>query len=387
MGKLPTEPVYGKWSSLSNNACRYALIISEKGEVKKRGESILLEAHKVDKQTDYSFLKDLLARGVAEGCFPSATAAIGVGNQTFFACAAGDADVYTRFDMASLTKILSPTMIALKALEEGALTLEDPLTAFFETPPDKAAITVEQLMTHTGGFTPAFWLFDETDDPAEAAACILRHPLEAPPDGTPRYSCMGYILLGKILEVVYGQPLDQLAKSRVFEPLGMHCTGYKPTVGNIAPTEVNEQTGEALQGVVHDENARFLGGISGNAGVFSDIGDMALFASMLASGGGGYLSGATLSLAISNHTPGYSERRGLGFCLGGHFMGGLFPHASFGHMGFTGTSLVVDPATGLFAVLLTNRVHPTRRNERIFRFRQEFHNEIFTTCTQNGICS
>jgi len=344
----------------------------------------------MNKQIDFTHLKNLLAQGVAQGCFPAAAAAIGLGGQTLFTCAAGEANVHTRFDMASLTKILSPTMIALKALEEGALTLDDPLAAFFQAPPDKAAITVGQLMTHTGGFTPAFWLFDETDNPAEAAACILRHPLEAPPDGTPRYSCMGYILLGKILEVVYGQPLDQLAQSRVFEPLGMHRTGYRPTGGNIAPTEVDEQTGEALRGVVHDENARFLGGVSGNAGVFSDIGDMALFASMLASGGGAYLSLATLGLAISNHTPGQNQRRGLGFCLGGttgSFMGDLFPDIAFGHTGFTGTSLVVEPTTGLFAVLLTNRVHPTRQNERIFRFRPKFHNAVFVACTNNGICT
>jgi len=196
---------------------------------------------------------------------------------------------------------------------------------------------------------------------------------------------MGYILLGKILEAVYGQTLDVLAETRVFGPLGMRRTGYRPAGGNIAPTEADERTGEALRGIVHDENARFLGGVSGNAGVFSDIGDAARFASMLAQGGEGFLSAATLRLATMNHTPGHPERRGLGFCLGGtpdSFMGDLFPAASFGHTGFTGASLAVDPTTGLFAVLLSNRVHPTRRNERIFRFRRAFHNQVYAAYRQ-----
>ena len=340
-------------------------------------------------QTDFSFLDGLLARGVAEGCFPWAAAAVGVGGQTLFCCAAGGADLRTRFDMASLTKVLAPTMIALRALEEGELTLGDPLAAFLDAPPDKAAITVGQLMTHTGRFAPAFLLCGEIADPAEAAACILRRPLEGPPGGEPRYSCMGYILLGKVLEAVYGQTLDALAEAKVFGPLHMRSTGYRPAGGNIAPTETDERTGETLLGTVHDENARFLGGVSGNAGVFSDIGDIARFASMLAQGGKGYLSPATLRAAIANHTPGHAERRGLGFCLGGTsggFMGDLFPAASFGHTGFTGASLAVDPTTGLFAVLLSNRVHPTRRNERIFRYRRVFHNQIYAAygSTDNG---
>ena len=309
-----------------------------------------------------------------------AAAAVGVKDQVLRVCVAGGANIKTRFDLASLTKVVSTAMLALLAIEEGNLTLYDRVARFFEAPADKGDITILELMTHTGGFTPSFHLWEITDAPEDAAGCILRYPLAAKPDGTPRYSCMGFILLGKILEKVYGTPLNTLAQSRVFEPLGMRQTGYNPSGGNIAPTEIDPATGAALCGVVHDENARFLRGVSGNAGVFSDIGDMVRFASMLAMAGKGLLSPATLRMATHNYTPCYDVHRGLGFHLAGtpeNFLGDLFPAASFGHTGFTGTSLAVDPESGLYAVLLTNRVHPTRENEKHIRFRRCFHNRVY----------
>ncbi len=330
---------------------------------------------------DLTFLEPMLREAVAQGVFPSAVAAVGQKDRVLARCAVGDADLATRFDMASMSKILGPTMIALRGIEDGDLTLDDTVGRVFpDAPSDKAGITVRMLMTHTGGFEPFFWLFEETDDPGDAAGCILRHPLAGQPDGTPRYSCMGYILLGKMLEKIYGAPLGALAKARVFDPLGMTDTAYCPTGDNFAPTEVDALTGVAWRGVVHDENARFLGGVSGNAGVFSTVGDVIRYAATLACGGLDYLTQATVRKAIRCYTPGHDTRRGLGFHLGGvpgSFMGDLFPDDSFGHTGFTGTSLVIDPATGLFAILLTNRVHPTRANEKLLRFRRVFHNRIF----------
>ena len=328
----------------------------------------------------YTFLNEMLRSAVNDGCFPWAVAAVGRRDRVMARAAAGGADLQTRFDMASVTKILAPTMLALLAIERGSLTLYDKVSRFFDAPADKADITILELMTHTAGFEPHFFLSDETDDPNEAARAILRLPLAAERDGTPRYSCMGFILLGKILEKIYGVMLDEAARTHVFEPLGMLRTGYKPSGGNIAPTEVDPVTGIALCGVVHDENARFLRGVSANAGVFSDIGDMILFASMLAQESNGFLSPATLRKAIRNYTPGHDVHRGLGFHLAGtpeNFMGDLFPDSSFGHTGFTGPSIAVDPETGLYAILLTNRVHPTRENDKHLRFRRCFHNSVY----------
>lgn len=333
----------------------------------------------------------LLEKAVQDGVCPSAAVAIGQGDTLFRqavygnACIVGDvipANLDTRYDMASLTKILSTTMVAFRLLEDGGFRLYDTLSRFFPSAgADKADITVFQLMTHTGGFNPFLPLYNLTDDPAKAPEVILASELVSQPGAEPHYSCMGYILLGKILEQVGGAPLDQLAQKYVFAPLGMAHTGYCPQGGNFAATEV-QPDGTCLCGVVHDENARFLGGVSGNAGVFSDLADMITFTSMLACGGrhkgAAFLSPAILKKALVNYTPGQEESRGLGFHLPGpcSFHGDLFPTDSFGHTGFTGTSILVDPHSGLYVVLLTNRVHPTRENLLQTRFRSLFHNSV-----------
>jgi CubicO group peptidase (beta-lactamase class C family) len=193
---------------------------------------------------------------------------------------------------------------------------------------------------------------------------------------------MGYILLGKILEQIGGAPLDVLAQKYVFDPLGMVHTTYHPS-GDIAPTEMDPATGKLLCGVVHDENARFLGGISANAGVFSDLEDMIRFTQMLSLGGklpgeAPYLSPALLNAALVNRTPNSKgEFRGLGFNLARsprNFLGDLMSERAYGHTGFTGTSIALDPVTGLWVVLLTNRVCPTRENTKMVRIRSLVHN-------------
>lgn len=320
----------------------------------------------------------LILQGLEDEAYPSAALAVGIGDRTFLKRTYGDCTDTTLFDMASLSKILGPTMIALRFLEEGRFRLYDTVAdSFPDAPADKKDITILQLMTHTGGFPAHFFLSDYTSDPADAARVILDHPLAQAPGGDPIYSCMGYILLGKILEKISGLPLDELAENYVFSPLGMRNTGYHPA-GNCAPTELDPATGKCLQGVVHDENARFLKGISANAGVFSTIDDMITFVKMLALDGKDYLSPATLSAALINRTPNSKgEFRGLGFNLAGSprsFLGDLVSPRAYGHTGFTGTSIAIDPETKLWMVLLTNRVCPTRTNLKLSRIRCLTHN-------------
>ena len=326
---------------------------------------------------------DLIRQGLEQGAYPCAALAVGIGPKLYLKETYGNCTEDTLFDMASVSKILGPTMIAFRFLEEGKLRLYDCVADFFpDAPADKRDITILQLMTHTGGFTPHFYLSEYASDPADAARAILDYPLAQVPGSDPSYSCMGYILLGKILEKIGGAPLDQLAEKYVFAPLGMNHTTYRPT-GDIAPTETDPATGKPLCGIVHDENARFLGGISGNASVFSDLEDMIVFAKMLACGGrlesgAQFLSPATLKAAIQNRTPtSRGEYRGLGFNLArspANFLGDLMSPRAFGHTGFTGTSIAVDPDTGLWVVLLTNRVCPTRANTQLVRMRSLIHN-------------
>jgi len=325
----------------------------------------------------------LIRQGLEQGAYPWAALAIGIGEGVYLRKTYGGCTENTLFDMASVTKILSPTMIAFRFLEDGLLRLYDCVGDFFpEAPEDKKAITIMQLLSHTGGLQDHFLLSDYTSDPEDVARVILNHPLKQAPGAGPIYSCMGYILLGKILEQIGDAPLDTLAREYVFTPLGMAHTSYRPT-GDIAPTERDCTTGALLRGTVHDENARFLGGISANAGVFSDLDDMITFTKMLACGGKRedgtpYLSPATLRTALVNRTPhSVGEFRGLGFNLAGspkNFLGDLMGPRSYGHTGFTGTSIAVDPDTGLWVVLLTNRVCPTRANTQLVRMRSLIHN-------------
>ena len=333
-------------------------------------------------------LDNLLEAGLAQGCYPGAVAACGCRDRVFAISWKGslmdggdEVNRATRYDMASLTKILGPTMLALQAIEEGHLTLWDTLGMYFnDLPEEKRGITIKALMTHTAGFEPSFRLDWECDAPEDVLKALMEHPLAYLPGTDVRYSCMGYIALGKVLEKLYGQALDALAEERVFKPLGMAHTGYRPKGGNIAATEIDPATGSALQGVVHDENARFQNGVSANAGIFSCIDDMILFAQMLAQEGNSFLSPATLRAATRCHATNGDVRRGLGFHLAGtpmNYMGDLLPECSFGHTGFTGTSLAVDPTTGFYLILLSNRVHPTRENTRLMRFRRTLHNAAY----------
>lgn len=337
---------------------------------------------------------ELLHRAVADGACPGYALCVGAGDdvlrtEVYGRLAGPDSPAVTldtRYDMASLSKVLGATQLTWLALENGLLTLQDTVGAFFpDAPADKRDLTVFQLVTHQSGMEPSFRLDLLGVAPEESLRAILAHPLLCPPGTAVHYSCMGFITLGKMLEKAYGLPLDEAGRRYVFGPLGMTHTDWRPEGGNIAPTEVDAATGKPWQGVVHDENARFQGGVSANAGVFSCIGDMSRFARMLACGGTlegrRYLCAETLRLAVRNQTAGLNEARGLGVelnALGGCFMGDLWPRAGFGHTGFTGTSLAVDPESGLFCVLLANRVWPTRENLKLMRVRRLLHNSLVT---------
>ncbi len=338
-----------------------------------------------------AWLQKKLTEGKEAGCFPAAAAAIGVKDHVLAKAFIGEApepgdqpvDEHTRWDMASLSKVIGTTMVALRAMEEGKLSLQERVKDFFpEAPADKADITVFQLMTHTGGFVPDFWLQDRLTDPADTAQCILDYPLAEKPGVRPIYSCMGYILLAKMLEKRLGAPLDELAGKMVFGPLGLDETGYCPPAEAVcAATEVDKATGKPWIGIVHDENARFQRGISGNAGIFMSLRDGIRFAGMLARGGEGLLRKETLAEAIRNYTPGMDQHRGLGFHLAGTpdcFFSDGVPSNCFGHTGFTGTSLIVEPESGFWVLLLANRVYPTRDNSALFPFRRRLHTESWT---------
>lgn len=346
---------------------------------------------------DFSLADRVVGQALEQEAFTAACVLVGRREKVLFRRAygrlsiddsAGFCSEHTRFDLASLTKPLVVGMLALRAMERGKLCLWDKLSAFIEAPPDKRDITIAQILTHTAGFPVGLHLWKMAQSMEHSTELLLAAPLSAPPGTMVQYCCAGYILLGQLLECLYGIPLNELAMQEVFWPLKMKNTSYLPTGGNIAATEMQDE-GRCLCGVVHDENARFLGGVSGNAGVFSTMDDLALFVQMLAAegalpDGSRYLSPATLRLAMDNHTPGMAQGRGLSFYLPAYdngYTGDLFPKATVGHTGFTGTSFTYDPTTGLYLVFLTNRVCPSRDSTGIYRVRRLLHNVVYAAAS------
>ena len=301
----------------------------------------------------------------------------------------------TLFDMASVTKLMSTTMIALRLMEEGAFSPYDPIARLLGDAGNYGSVQLRHLMNHTSGLSPHIPLYSVCADPSEAIGTILASSPLGKPGEEVRYSCMGYILLGRILETIAGAPLDRLAQELVFSPLGMRSACFNPlsrpdlidpSAPDIAATELSRHTGYYIVGPVHDENAHFLGGVSGNAGVFASLDDMIRFAKMLSNRGSlegkRFLGRRTFELAIRDYTPGLAEHRWYGFSLRLNDLsasGEFTTPGSYGHNGYTGTSVYCDAKTGIAAILLTNSVHYGREDRGpFFRDRRIFHNVVLT---------
>ncbi len=289
----------------------------------------------------------------------------------------------TIFDVASLTKVMATTPAILKLIEEDRLSLDDPvskhvpefLSGGIRTEPtdplvsaeDRKKITVRHLITHQSGLPPGIFL-TEADfwGHAEGARRAATVGLIERPGTRFRYSDVNFILLGEIVKRASGQRLDQYARDQFYTPLGMTETGYLPSAANfgrVAPTTIIEGYG-LLRGQVHDPTARRMEGVAGHAGLFSTAKDVATYVRLFANGtGAGVLSPDSVKMATTNQLPAsLAAERGLGWDIASPFTyqrGEKFPKAGFGHTGWTGTSIWVDPASETFVILLANRNHPT----------------------------
>ncbi|UED84932.1 serine hydrolase domain-containing protein [Streptomyces profundus] len=272
----------------------------------------------------------------------------------------------TVFDVASLSKLFT-TLVVLRLAERGALALDEPISRWL---PEFPPLAVRSLLTHTAGWPAEIDLRPYPDRAARLAAVAAQRP-EYPPGTGYRYSDLGPMALGALVERVGGAPLDELVRQLVTEPLGLTDTGYRPSPAlreRCAATEYQPWTGRGMiRGQVHDENAHYLGGVAGHAGVFSTAWDLAVLGQTLLNGGcygGVRLLGERWvreMLTQQNAGLGRDAARGLGWQLDQpSIMGELASPTAFGHSGYTGTSLVADPSNGVLWVLLTNRVHPSR---------------------------
>ncbi|BCL12521.1 serine hydrolase domain-containing protein [Micromonospora sagamiensis] len=281
----------------------------------------------------------------------------------------------TIFDMASVSKLFT-AIVTMQLVERGRVGLDTPVAHYVPefAAGGKETVTVRMLLTHTSGL-PAFTaLWSRYPTPAERIAATLATPLTAPPDTRYIYSDLGLITLGVLLERVTGRPLAELVRDGVTGPLGMTDTGYNPGPelrSRIAATEYQPYAGRGMVwGEVHDENAWSLGGVAGHAGIFSTAADLAVLCQALLNGGTyrgqRILRDDTVRAMLVNYNARLESadpesRRGLGFELNKHwYMMGLSSPVTFGHTGFTGTSIVIDPLSHSFVILLSNRVHPDR---------------------------
>ena len=328
-------------------------------------------------------LRTVLDAAVADGAFPGAFAVVGNHAGILAEYGAGHLDwapsprpdAHTMWDLASLTKVIGMTTAMMQLVEQGKVALDAPVDRYLPewTGPRKHEVTVRNLLTHTSGL-PAFRAYDQVTTNADRiAALMMAEPLEAPPGTRYVYSDIGAWLAGQIVERVSGQRLDRYLADHVFGPLGMTETMYNPPDSlraRIAPTEVDPKRGGKLRGKVHDERAYYLGGISAHAGLFSSGADLARFAELYLNGGAlgsvrlfrpqtAVQFTARQDTALSNRALGWEKPNGT------NSAGHLMSPAAFGHTGFTGTSIWIDPAQDRFIILLTNRVDPTRNNHKI----------------------
>ncbi|WP_061579286.1 serine hydrolase domain-containing protein [Saccharococcus caldoxylosilyticus] len=277
----------------------------------------------------------------------------------------------TIFDLASISKLFT-TAAAMKLYEQGKFSLDDPVAKYIPefAQNGKEKVTIRQLMTHTSGLAAWIPLYKMGTNREDRLQMVFAQPLEHPPGTTYTYSDLNMITLGALVERLSGLRLDQFVYKYITKPLGMNDTMYNPPPQlktRIAATEYQPWTGRGLVwGEVHDENAWALDGVAGHAGVFSTAHDLAIFASMFLQNGKygdkRILQPETVRLLMENQIPQFpGDDHGLGWELAqGWYMDALSESTTLGHTGYTGTSIVVSPNNHVIAILLTNRVHPTR---------------------------
>ncbi|MBB4637365.1 serine hydrolase domain-containing protein [Longimicrobium terrae] len=331
---------------------------------------------------------DAVRAEVKRGAFPGAALAAGRGATTSLIEGVGTTTwkgatvdpERTVYDLASLTKVVATTTAAMLLYEDGRLDLDAPVSRYLPefSGGNKDDVTIRDLLTHTSGLPAGTGVRGSTAD--EKLASLIRTPLRRAPETRVEYSDVGFVTLFAALEKAAGEPVEQMLERRVYGPLGMASTGYAPGA-DCARCAPSWQTadGTPVRGKVHDPTARALGGVAGNAGLFSTVADLSRFAAMLA--GGGELEGVRVLKpetidTFSRRQPG-ADNRALGWetpnADGTGAAGKSMSPRAFGHTGFTGTSLWVDPEHGTWAVLLANRTFDAHASNRIQKLRRTVH--------------
>jgi len=324
----------------------------------------------------------IIQQAVADGNIPGAVLVVGHDGAVVYRKAYGSRALEPRrepmtldtvFDLASLTKVIATTTAMMQLVEQGKVRMNDPVAKYLPefAQNGKEDITVRQLMTHYSGLAPDLDLTTPWEGKNTAYQLAFVEPPETVPGSGFVYSDINFIMLGALVERVSGETLDAYATQHIFAPLKMTRTRFVPPAAwraKIAPTQYDENE-HMLRGVVHDPSARRMGGVAGHAGLFSTGDDLAKFAQALLNGGGGILAPeAVAKMTSPEQPPAAPVLRGFGWDIDSPFSsnrGDLLPVGSFGHTGFTGTSIWIDPTTQSYIILLTNAVHPRGKGNAI----------------------
>lgn len=358
----------------------------------------------VDQQrARFSNAYEVLEKAIDEKAFPGAAFGVlshgqivaldAVGSHTYEEDAASVA-ADTVFDIASVTKVVATTAATMILHDRSVLDLDLPLGEVLpgfvigKAPGSrKQDVTIRMLLAHSSGLPAYARLFETANTPSELMRAALTMPLESAPMERAVYSDIGFILLGKALEVICGESLDEFCQREVFTPLGMSNTRFRPAKRYqplIPPTEIDSIfRRRIIQGEVNDENCAVLGGFAGHAGLFSSVPDLIAFARAIldAKNSGSLFRSESVSLFNTKRVSPAGTTRALGWdtpsepSSSGHFFG----PRSVGHLGFTGTSMWIDPDRRLAVVLLTNRTWPDRSSQAIKQVRPAFHDAIVNT--------
>jgi uncharacterized protein YbbC (DUF1343 family)/CubicO group peptidase (beta-lactamase class C family) len=325
-------------------------------------------------KANFSAIDAIMEKAVTDGNIPGGVALIGHNGKIVYRKAFGSRSlgptrepmtVDTIFDLASLTKCIATTTSMMKLIEQGRVRLNDPVSAYLPefAQNGKEDITVRELMTHYSGLRPDLDLKEPWQGRDTAFQMAMHEKPANPPGSRFVYSDINFETLGFIVEKVSGMPLNEFARDNIYKPLHMKDTGFLPEaelLPRIAPTQYDEQ-GKMLRGVVHDPTARRMGGVAGHAGLFSTADDLALFAQDMLSGFKVLSPTAVEKMSTPQQPANAASLRGLGWDIDSPFAsnrGDFLPIGSYGHTGFTGTSLWIDPVTKTYIIVLTNAVHP-----------------------------
>jgi CubicO group peptidase (beta-lactamase class C family) len=297
------------------------------------------------------------------------------------------------FDMASVTKVVATTSAIMVLYDEGKIGLDDKVIKYLPEFGEKGKdqITIRDLLTHTSGLPAWHHLWSEGRGPEVSVKNLYNLEFAYKTGEKTVYSCMGFITLGKIVEAITDMPLDKFVTEKVYHPLNMKHTFFNPPekyYPRIPPTEFDSARGGIVHGKVHDENAYYLGGVSGNAGLFSTAEDLSIFCQMMLNKGTYNGKRIFKSTTVELFTQRQNIVTGSSRCLGWDSPSGqsssgqYFSDDSYGHTGFTGTSIWIDPQKQMYGIYLTNRVHPTRNNRKMYKTRYQVYNLLQETLAQ-----